>query len=78
MASVNLPPAKTGHAASQDEQREFLTLFPDIVRELTDVGMHSDIPDAQKWYAKVGMADVMLKYCFLCILFKENLHAFSH
>ncbi|XP_071516847.1 farnesyl pyrophosphate synthase isoform X1 [Panulirus ornatus] len=53
VASVNLPPAKTGHAASQDEQREFLSLLPDIVRELTEVGMHSDIPEAQKWFAKV-------------------------
>ncbi|KAK4324077.1 hypothetical protein Pmani_005262 [Petrolisthes manimaculis] len=52
-ASANLPPAKTGHVASQDEKREFMSLFPDIVRDLTEVGSLSDIPDAQKWYAKV-------------------------
>ncbi|XP_069166472.1 farnesyl pyrophosphate synthase isoform X2 [Procambarus clarkii] len=53
VTSINLPPAKTGHAASQDVKREFMSLFPDIVRDLTEVGTHSDIPDAQKWYAKV-------------------------
>lgn len=52
-ASANLPPAKTGHAASQDEKREFMSIFPDLVRDLTEVGTHSDIPDAQKWFAKV-------------------------
>lgn len=52
-ASANLPPAKTGHVASQDEKREFMSLFPDIVRDLTEIGTYSDIPDAQKWYAKV-------------------------
>lgn len=52
-ASANLPPAKTGHAASQDEKREFMSIFPDLVRDLTEIGTHSDIPDAQKWFAKV-------------------------
>ncbi|XP_063876330.1 farnesyl pyrophosphate synthase-like isoform X2 [Scylla paramamosain] len=52
-ASASLPPAKTGHAASQDEKREFMSIFPDLVRDLTEVGTHSDIPDAQKWFAKV-------------------------
>ena len=53
MASVNVPPAKTGKAASEDEKRDFMTLFPDIIRDLTEIGGNSDIPDAQKWYGKV-------------------------
>ncbi|KAK8750445.1 hypothetical protein OTU49_014834 [Cherax quadricarinatus] len=53
VAPVDLPPAKTGHAAPLDKKREFMSVFPDIVRDLTEVGTHSDIPDAQKWYAKV-------------------------
>lgn len=54
VTSANLPPAKTGRAASQDEQREFSSVFPDIVHDLTDVGKDTDIRDSQKWYAKVG------------------------
>ncbi|XP_047486639.1 farnesyl pyrophosphate synthase-like [Penaeus chinensis] len=53
VASVNLPPAKTGRAASQDERREFISVFPDMVRDLSEIGTHSDIPEAQKWYAKI-------------------------
>lgn len=52
-SSVNLPPAKTGKAASEDEKRDFMTLLPDIVRDLTEIDSNSDIPEAQKWYAKV-------------------------
>ncbi|XP_068220264.1 farnesyl pyrophosphate synthase isoform X2 [Palaemon carinicauda] len=51
--SVNLPPAKVGKAASEDEKRDFMTLLPDIVRDLADIDSNSDIPEAQKWYAKV-------------------------
>lgn len=52
-ASIGLPPAKMGKAASEDEKRDFMTVLPDIVRDLTEIGSNSDIPEAQKWYAKV-------------------------
>uniref|UniRef100_A0A8D8RE77 Farnesyl pyrophosphate synthase n=1 Tax=Cacopsylla melanoneura TaxID=428564 RepID=A0A8D8RE77_9HEMI len=47
------PLAATGTVMSKDESRDFMALFPDIVRELTDRGRHSDIPDVNKWFAKV-------------------------
>ncbi len=37
----------------KDESREFMAVFPDIVRDLTEAGKHLDIPDVTKWYAKV-------------------------
>lgn len=49
-----VPVALTGTAVAKDESREFMAVFPDIVRDLTDAGRHSDIPDVTKWYAKVG------------------------
>ncbi|KAK7071620.1 hypothetical protein SK128_027480 [Halocaridina rubra] len=52
-ASVNLPPAKVGKAASEDEKREFMSIFPDLVRDLTEIGSETDVPEAQKWYSKV-------------------------
>ncbi|XP_065213682.1 farnesyl pyrophosphate synthase-like [Planococcus citri] len=47
------PVALTGTAVAKDESREFMAVFPDIVRDLTDAGRHLDIPDVTKWYAKV-------------------------
>lgn len=38
---------------NRDDRREFLAVFPDIVRNLTEVGFHKDLDDANKWYAKV-------------------------
>ncbi|KAG8223487.1 hypothetical protein J437_LFUL004955 [Ladona fulva] len=46
------PIAVTGTAASKDESREFMAVFPDVVRDLTDAGRHLDVPDATKWYSK--------------------------
>ena len=48
-----VPVALTGTAVAKDESREFMAVFPDIVRDLTDAGRHLDIPDVTKWYAKV-------------------------
>ncbi|KAF2361153.1 Polyprenyl synthetase [Trinorchestia longiramus] len=53
MSSVLIPPAKIGKAASSDEQIEFLSLFPDVVRDLSMDSEHDDIPEAQKWFSKV-------------------------
>lgn len=47
-----VPLAAVNTAASKDESREFMAVFPDIVRDLTDAGRHLDIPDATKWFAK--------------------------
>lgn len=30
-----------------------MAVFPDIVRDLTEVGKHTDIPEVTKWYTKV-------------------------
>lgn len=51
--SPPIPPALVGTAVGKDESREFMAVFPDIVRDLTEAGRHLDIPDVTKWYAKV-------------------------
>jgi farnesyl diphosphate synthase len=38
---------------TKDESREFMAVFPDIVRDLTDAGRQTDIPEVTKRYAKV-------------------------
>lgn len=43
----------TTNIVSKEESREFMAVFPDIVRDLTDAGRHTDIPEITKWYAKV-------------------------
>ncbi|XP_067015271.1 farnesyl pyrophosphate synthase-like [Anabrus simplex] len=48
-----VPVAFSGTAVNKDERREFMAVFPDIVRDLTDAGRHLDVPDATKWFSKV-------------------------
>lgn len=45
-----------GTAVGKDESREFMAVFPDIVRDLTEVGKkYPEISDVTKWYAKVSV-----------------------
>ncbi|XP_018009250.1 farnesyl pyrophosphate synthase isoform X2 [Hyalella azteca] len=53
MSSIVLPPAKLGKAASSDEQLEFVSLFPDVVRDLSTDPEYDDIPEALKWFSRV-------------------------
>lgn len=39
---------------SKDERREFMAVFPDIVRDLTETHRQTEIPDVTKWYSKVS------------------------
>jgi hypothetical protein len=50
---VVVPAAATGTVTSKEESREFMAVFPDVVRDLTDAGRHLDVPDATKWFSKV-------------------------
>jgi len=50
---VVVPAAATGTVTTKEESREFMAVFPDVVRDLTDTGRHLDVPDATKWFAKV-------------------------
>lgn len=38
---------------SKDESRELMAIWPDIVRDLTEVSEHLDIPNISKWISKV-------------------------
>ncbi|XP_033215696.1 farnesyl pyrophosphate synthase isoform X2 [Belonocnema kinseyi] len=38
---------------NKDESRELMALWPDVVRDLTEAGRHLDIPDVNRWLAKV-------------------------
>ncbi|GFG32081.1 hypothetical protein Cfor_06854 [Coptotermes formosanus] len=51
--SPAVPLAISGTVATKDESRDFMSVFPDIVRDLTETGRHLVIPDATKWFAKV-------------------------
>jgi len=53
-----LPPAKVGRAASSDEQRDFVSIFPDVVRDLLQQETLKDVPDALKWLSKVMQYNV--------------------
>ncbi|KAE8738206.1 hypothetical protein FOCC_FOCC016312 [Frankliniella occidentalis] len=50
---ASVPPAAIHPVASKDESREFMSLFPDLLRDLTDAGRHLDIPEVTKWLSKV-------------------------
>ncbi|XP_029046807.1 farnesyl pyrophosphate synthase-like isoform X2 [Osmia bicornis bicornis] len=39
--------------SNEDEIRELMAIWPDVVRDLTDSGRHLDIPDITKWLTKV-------------------------
>lgn len=48
-----VPPVITGTAVSKNESRDFMAVFPDIVRDLTDTDHNLDVPDVTKWLAKL-------------------------
>ncbi|XP_018578619.1 farnesyl pyrophosphate synthase-like [Anoplophora glabripennis] len=47
------PPETNTPLVSKEESRQFMAIFPDIVRDLTDAGRHTDIPEVTKRFAKV-------------------------
>jgi len=48
-----------------------MSVFPDIVRDLTETGRHLDIPDATKWFAKVSIVvrQCLYSVCLLILLY---------
>lgn len=50
---TKVKPAASTSVFSKDDSREFMAIFPDIVRDLTDAGRHTDIPEVTKRFAKV-------------------------
>lgn len=51
---------RQGQTSTKDERREFMGVFPDIVRELT-ADPSSRIPDVEKWFHKVSAAVPLLE-----------------
>jgi len=49
----HVTPAAVGLATSKDDRRDFMAVFPDIVRDLTETHRQTEIPDVTKWYSKV-------------------------
>nr|BBH72801.1 farnesyl diphosphate synthase-3 [Nasutitermes takasagoensis] len=49
--TISLP--VSGTVSTKDENQDFMSVFPDIVRDLTETGRHLDIPDATKWFEKL-------------------------
>lgn len=52
--NTSVKSAAIGQAVSKDERREFMAVFPDIVRDLTETHRQTEIPDVTKWYSKVS------------------------
>ncbi|KAJ6641196.1 Farnesyl pyrophosphate synthase [Pseudolycoriella hygida] len=54
LSTVNhsVPLAANFTAVSKSESREFMSVFPDLVRDLTDKTKKYDRADASKWFAK--------------------------
>ncbi|CRK95499.1 CLUMA_CG008968, isoform A [Clunio marinus] len=50
--SNNIPLAAQGSAASKDELRDFMAVWPDLVRDLTEYTKKYETNSAAKWYAK--------------------------
>jgi farnesyl diphosphate synthase len=53
-------PASTADLVSKEEKREFMSVFPDIVRELSEHAKKYDSKVAAKWYAKALQYNVPL------------------
>jgi len=70
LSAPTVPLAVNGKVATKDESRDFMSVFPDIVRDLTETGRHLDIPDATKWFAKVSIVVRQCLYseCLLILL----------
>ncbi|XP_030766531.1 farnesyl pyrophosphate synthase [Sitophilus oryzae] len=49
---VNANPAST-LLVSKEQSRDFMALFPDIVRELTDAGRQQELPEVMRRFARV-------------------------
>lgn len=53
---------------SKDERREFMAVFPDIVRDLTETHRQTEIPDVTKWYSKVSGCLLFIQISSLWLL----------
>nr|AEK32004.1 mitochondrial isoprenyl diphosphate synthase [Rhopalosiphum padi] len=56
MSVVHSPPVSPvliGTSISKDELGDFMAVFPDIVKDLTDNGLNLDVPDVNKWLEKI-------------------------
>lgn len=74
--------ATRGLNVSKDQSREFMACFPDIVRELTETGKHTDVPEASKWLAKVrpqGRISLLYDSAIISVtLLKIQFHGIRH
>ncbi|XP_026821064.1 farnesyl pyrophosphate synthase-like [Rhopalosiphum maidis] len=56
MSVVHSPPVSPvliGTSINKDELGDFMAVFPDIVKDLTDNGLNLDVPDVNKWLEKL-------------------------
>jgi hypothetical protein len=55
----------------EDECRDFMSVFPDIVRDLTEIGIEFNIPDVSKWFEKVSkvVRQYLYSVCLLILLY---------
>lgn len=53
--NYSVPLAANSTAVSKDECREFMSVFPDLVRDLTEKAKKYDSKDASNWLARVSI-----------------------
>jgi hypothetical protein len=38
---------------SKEEREEFMSIFPQLIKDLTEIPEHRDMPDTNRWLARV-------------------------
>lgn len=61
-------PVQSSALVTKEQSRDFMALFPDLVRELTEVGRSQELPDVMRRFARVSPR---LPHCH-AIFWKKN------
>jgi len=71
MSTVRTPPVTPvliGTPISKEEFGNFMAVFPDIVKDLTDNGVKLDVPDVTKWFENVCVTMILFFSYILYII----------
>lgn len=71
MSAVRTPPVTPvliGTQISKEELGNFMSVFPDIVKDLTDNGVKLEVPDVTKWFENVCVTMILFFSYILYII----------
>jgi len=57
----------TGVLVSKDEFVNFMAVFPDLIRDLTDTSLKLDVPDVTEWLENVCADGLVLQLYYMYI-----------